>query len=311
MSHLYDSNGGFANGFMSFLWEAKKAPWRAPARRGNPELSRTAPFGEPLARPHVCWETGEEFPAQHLRGRWDTAEAGGKCHPSTPDPSGVPGVCRAQTHRHVRWGRGSDPESTRLEGWPTSTPKMFRVSRQSTTGKSFAEWWNRSWILPAIVILHEICSGINKNIDRNCLQHVLSPFITVFRNTLMFRDTADVTWHVTHWAATFRNFWDVFLSKAVSRPDSWSTSAFKTEAGRAGLRCEEHRTQNIWSDFSSVFYVLQAIGREMDRSSSTMDELLPSWCYCITMGPSVPILPLIVITCQCPNGLYISGMFMV
>uniref|UniRef100_A0A8B9C9W1 Uncharacterized protein n=1 Tax=Anser brachyrhynchus TaxID=132585 RepID=A0A8B9C9W1_9AVES len=30
-----------------------------------------------------------------------------------------------------------------------------------------------------------------------------------------------------------------------------------------------------------------------------MDELLPSRCYCIAMGPSVPILPLIVITCQC------------
>lgn len=126
-----------------------------------------------------------EMPPQHswpLRGPWGR---------------------RAQTHhRALGQGRWSQERSA----WRLTYPHTQNVQGQSTTGKSFAEWWNRRWILPAIVILHEICSGINKNIDRNCLQRVLSPCIMVFRNTLMFRDTADVTWHVTHWAATFRNF---------------------------------------------------------------------------------------------------------
>lgn len=34
-------------------------------------------------------------------------------------------------------------------------------------------------------------------------------------------------------------------------------------------------------------------------------------CNCTAMGPSAPILPPIVIACQCPNALYIYGMFMV
>lgn len=49
----------------------------------------------------------------------------------------VPAVCRAQTQHHGRWGRGGDPDSARLEGWPTSTPKMFRVSRQKHHGQKF------------------------------------------------------------------------------------------------------------------------------------------------------------------------------
>lgn len=206
MSHLYSSNEGFANGFMSFLWEAKKAPQRAPACRGNPKLSRTAPFGEPHAWPHISWETGGDFPMQHLHGWWDSW-GWGKCH-------------SAQHSWPLRgpWGGGAEititcagsgaviPRVLGLKADLPPHPKCSGSVNRGTTGKSLAEWRNRSWILPMIVILHEICSGINKNIDRNCLQRVLSPLIAVFRNTLMFHDTADVTWRVTHWAATFRNF---------------------------------------------------------------------------------------------------------
>lgn len=110
MSHLYSSNRAFANRFMSFLWEAKKAPRRAPACRGNPALSRTAPFGEPRAWPHVCWEMGGNSPCSTCMGgghSWGW----GKCHPSTPDPSGsvstdppprVPGQGRWSQKRSAR-----------------------------------------------------------------------------------------------------------------------------------------------------------------------------------------------------------------
>lgn len=177
-----------------------KGPWHVV---GTPSYPAQLLSGSPMPGHMFAGRQGGEFPVQHLRGWWDTAEAGGNATPGLLTPQGSLGwVSTDPPPRVLGQGRWSQESSADLP----PHPKYSGSVDGSTTGKSLAEWWNRNWILPAIVILHEICSGINKNIDRNCLQRVLSPFITVFRNTLMFRDTADVTWHVTHRAVTFRDF---------------------------------------------------------------------------------------------------------